>query len=319
MMANRHVLFWSSLSFLLGISTWALVHTTVTDRHLLVRSGTSLYGWGVTTDTIPKNVRYHSVPQYLPMPDELSYCGEKVDLDVSDIRERFEKELYILANLNYQIMFYLKRSPRIFPYIEEQLRINGMPDDLKYLAVVESDLIPVLTSVRGARGLWQFMPETAREYGMVVNTKVDERMHLDKSTVAALKYLKNAYEKTGSWSMASAAYNMGLKRAMTHIDEQYTNDYYRMHMNQETARYVFKILAVKTILENPERFGYYIDDSEVYRNGAVKRVKVDGAISDVPKWATDQGTTYYDLRRNNPWIVGLSLPAGTYEIDVPID
>jgi hypothetical protein len=259
------------------------------------------------------------VPQYLPIPESLSYCGEEVDLSVSDVRERFEKELYIFANLNYQIMFYLKRAPRMFPYIEEQLKLNGMPDDLKYLAVIESDLIPVLISARGARGMWQFMPETAKEYGMKVDNRVDERMHLDKSTAAAFKYLKNAYEKTGSWSMASASYNMGLTRALTHIKEQYTNDYFRMHMNQESARYVFKILAVKTILENPEMYGYHIDESEVYSNDETRRVSVQEAIDDLPKWAIDQGTTYYDLRRVNPWIVGLSLPAGNYEIDVPVE
>jgi hypothetical protein len=112
---------------------------------------------------------------------------------------------------------------------------------------------------------------------------------------------------------------MGLTRALTHIKEQYTNDYFRMHMNQESARYVFKILAVKTILENPEMYGYHIDESEVYSNDETRRVSVQEAIDDLPKWAIDQGTTYYDLRRVNPWIVGLSLPAGNYEIDVPVE
>jgi len=320
-MANRQIVLWSSLSFLLGAVIWAVfASATVDTGQKVTQAGFLLHKWTTPTDSLPPhNARYHRVPQYLPVPDQLSYCGEEVDLNASDIRERFERELYIFANLNYQIILYLKRAPRIFPYIEEQLKANNLPDDLKYLAVIESDLIPVLVSARGARGMWQFMPETAKEYGMRVTDSIDERMHLDKSTMAAFKYLKNAYDKTGSWAMASAAYNMGLARATTHIREQYTNDYYRMHMNQESARYVFKILAVKTIMENPEMYGYYVEGSEAYQNSNVKRVTVTSEISDLPKWAIEQGTTYYDLRRVNPWIVGRSLPVGRYGIDIPVD
>lgn len=320
-MRYRGIIVWCTASFLLGAVAWSLVSTsTGKGGEKVAQAGISLPGWGISSDSVPDAPRrYHQVPQYLPIPDELTYCGEVVDLEASDIRERFEKELYIYANLNYQIMLYLKRAPRIFPYIEEQLRSSGLPDDLKYLAVVESDLIPVLISARGARGMWQFMPETAKEYGMRVTPEVDERMHLDKSTSAAFAFLKRAKERTGSWAMASAAYNMGLTRALTHMKEQYTDDYFRMHMNQESARYVFKILAVKTILENPEAYGYHIDESEVYNDGPVKRVTVTTAIADLPKWAIDQGTTYYDLRRVNPWIVGRSLPAGRYEIDIPAE
>lgn len=320
-MMYRGLFIWCVASFMLGAVVWSFLIGSGAQRDsATTQAGISLPVWGANTDTVPRvPQRYHQVPQYLPIPDELTYCGERVDLGASDIRERFEKELYIFANLNYQIMFYLKRAPRMFPYIEEQLRANGMPDDLKYLAVVESNLIPVLISARGARGMWQFMPETAKEYGMRVTNEVDERMHLDKSTNAAFVFLKRAKERTGSWAMASAAYNMGLTRALTHMKEQYTDDYFRMHMNQESARYVFKILAVKTILENPEAYGYHVDDTEVYKNDEVKRVRVTSAISDLPKWAIEQGTTYYDLRRVNPWIVGRSLPAGTYEIDIPME
>lgn len=315
----RGLIAWCVTSFMLGAVVWAFfMGSGAKIAPPAVQAGITLPIWGAGSDTVPSLAgRYHQVPQYLPIPEELTYCGERVDLNASDIKERFEKELYIYANLNYQIMLYLKRAPRIFPYIEEQLRENGMPDDLKYLAVVESDLIPVLISARGARGMWQFMPETAKEYGMRVTSEVDERMHLDKSTTAAFAFLRRAKERTGSWAMASAAYNMGLTRALTHMKEQYTDDYFRMHMNQESARYVFKILAVKTILENPQAYGYQLEDSEAYKHDEVKRVKVTTAISDLPKWAIEQGTTYYDLRRVNPWIVGRSLPAGTYDIDIP--
>jgi membrane-bound lytic murein transglycosylase D len=321
MIVNRQIFLWSSLSFLLGAFLWAMFTTSTVDGvSKVAHAGYSLHSWGIASDSIPNaNALYHRVPQYLPIPDKLSYCGEEIDLNVSDIRERFERELYIYANLNYQIMFYLKRAPRIFPYMEGQLKANNMPDDLKYLAVVESDLIPVLISARGARGLWQFMPETAKEYGMRVTDNIDERMHLDKSTQAAFKYLKHARERTGSWSMASASYNMGLTRATTHMREQYTSDYFRMHMNLESARYVFKILAVKTIMENPELYGYHIDDKEAYQSSKVKTVSVTSEISDLPKWAIEHGTTYYDLRRVNPWIVGRSLPAGRYQIDIPLE
>lgn len=259
-----------------------------------------------------------SIPIVLPIPDYLTFCGEHVPLEDPDVLERFEKELYITAHRYYQVVFYLKRGPRIFPEIEKYLQEVNAPEDLIYLAAVESDLIPNIRSPKGAQGIWQFMPETARRYGLKVNKYVDERMHLEKSTKAAVKYLKDAKDRFGSWTVAAAAYNMGVVRTQRTINSQKVDDYYKMYLNSETARYVFRILAVKAILESPAKYGFHFPESEAYRNQKSKTVVVNKGINNVPDWAIGQGTTYYDVKRLNPWIINIRLPQGRYEITLPL-
>ena len=257
------------------------------------------------------------IPLILPVPEKLSFAGEEVPLDDPDVRERFEKELYITAHRYYQVMFYMKRGPRILPYLAEELRKADMPEDFIYLSVIESDLIPTIRSPKGALGLWQFMPATGRRFGLKVNRYIDERMHVEKSTEAAIQFLKNAKEKTGSWTLASAAYNMGLARTLRTMESQKTDNYYKMYLNPETARYVFKILAAKVIIENPKRYGYSIPDDEVYRREPFKKVEVNGGITSMAEWADKRGFNYYDIKKLNPWIKGQRLPEGEFTVKLP--
>lgn len=257
------------------------------------------------------------VPQILPVPERLFFAGEEVPLHRPDIRERFEKELYITAHRYYQVIFYLKRGPRILPYLKDELSKAGIPEDFAYLAVIESDLIPTITSPKGARGLWQFMPETGRRFGLQVNSSIDERVHVEKSTDAAIRFLKNAREKTGSWTTACAAYNMGLARTIRIMENQGGDSYYKLYLNPETRRYVFKILAAKVIIEHPENFGYTIPENEEYSEEEYQKIRVSRGISDLVEWAEKRGTSYYDIKRMNPWILKQSLPQGNYFLKIP--
>jgi len=234
-----------------------------------------------------------------------------------DIRERFEKELYITAHRYYQVIFYLKRAPRMLPGLAEELKEGGLPEDFKYMAVIESDLLPTVESPKGAKGIWQFMRGTARHYGLEVNRSIDERMNVGKATLAAIRYLKKAREKTGSWTLAAASYNMGLNGLVRNMERQRQKNYYKLYLNEETARYVFRILAVKAILEHPERYGYSLPPEEAYVAEHCDTVSVKKGISNLAAWADKQGTTYYDVKRFNPWILGNHLPRGYYQLKIP--
>lgn len=269
------------------------------------------------TEIIAQNSALANIPLILPIPKKLMFCGEEVPLDDPDVLERFERELYITAHRYYQVVFYLKRGPRIFPRMKEILREEKAPLDLIYLSTIESDLIPNIRSPKGALGLWQFMPATAKAYRLKIDRYVDERMHTEKSTRAAIKYLKDSHSKLGSWTLAAAAYNMGLARTKRSVSEQKSDDYYKLYMNPETSRYVFRILAAKVIIENPELYGYYMPESEVYTYEQVKKVHIRAGIIDLPLWAQKNGITYYDLKRYNPWIINQSLPIGNFEVEIP--
>jgi L-rhamnose mutarotase len=258
-----------------------------------------------------------NIPIVLPIPEKLTFCGEPVPLHRPEILERFEKELYITAHRFYQVVFYMKRGPRIYPELRKLLKEENVPEDLIYLATVESDLIPTIESPVGAKGIWQFMPYTAPSYNLRINKYIDERMHLEKATRAAAEYMKDSKEKFGSWTTAAAAYNMGNARTRRTIKNQRTDNYYDMYLNDETSRYMFRILAAKVIIENPERYGFSFPDDEHYRNEKTKDVLITKGISDIPKWAKKQGFTYYDVRRLNPWIINDQLPRGNYELKIP--
>ncbi|TNE70892.1 lytic transglycosylase domain-containing protein [bacterium] len=264
-----------------------------------------------------QNSALSNIPLILPIPEKLDFCGEPVPLDDPDVLERFEKELYITAHRYYQVVFYLKRGPRIFPELEEYLKQEGAPLDLIYLSVIESDLIPNIRSPKGALGLWQFMPGTAKNYRLRVDKYIDERMHTEKATRAAAKYLKSAYDKFGSWTLAAAAYNMGFSRTQSTIKDQKSDDYYKLFLNAETSRYVFRILAAKVIIENPQLYGYYLPQSEMYKKDDVKKITIQNGIMDLPEWVKQYDITYYDLKRYNPWIINKRLPRGKFTIDIP--
>jgi len=254
-------------------------------------------------------------------PENMNFCGEKVDLKSEDIWERMDKEL--LKNIYWQsnTMLYLKRANKFFPIIEPILKANNIPDDFKYLAVIESGLEDVI-SPSGAAGFWQILKSTAKEYGLEVNPAIDERYNLEKSTKVACEYLREAFEKFGSWTMAAASYNKGQNGISRLIEKQGTNNYYNLHLNSETSRYVFRIIAVKEILENPKQYGFIYREKDLYVMPKYKTIEIDATISDLADFATVNGTNYKLLKQLNPWLRNTSLPDKSrrkYILKIPID
>lgn len=237
--------------------------------------------------------------------DSLYIFGERVPLEDAEVFERFERDFLINVNDRVQIMLYLKRAGRFFPYIEAKLAEAGLPDDFKYLAVAESKLMD-LRSPAGAAGIWQIMPATGREYGLIVNNDVDERYNFELATDVAIKYLLQAYKRFKNWSVVAASYNMGMGGVSGEISYQQTSNYYDLWLNRETARYVFRIAAIKECMHNPAKYGY--ESTALYRPIETKSVLVTTPISNLAQWAIEQGTTYKTLKFLNPWIRGKSLP-----------
>ncbi|WP_284651293.1 lytic transglycosylase domain-containing protein [Flavobacterium terrisoli] len=253
-------------------------------------------------------------------PTEVDFAGEKTPLQITDVRERLDRELLINANLDATTALIIKRANRAFPIIEPILAKYGVPDDFKYLAVIESGLVNA-TSPSGAKGIWQFMPDTAKEKGMEVNDIVDERYHLEKSTEAACRYLLAAKEKFGSWTLAAASYNGGMNGITKKIEEQKVTNYYDLGLTEETSRYVFRILALKEIMRNPPLFGFNIYETELYAPIPTKKVEVDSTINDLTGFAMSQGINYKILKIHNPWLRDKKLVNPTkkkYEIEIPL-
>lgn len=254
-------------------------------------------------------------------PTTTDFAGETAPLHVVDVRERLDRELLINANLHSTTTLILKRANRAFPVIEPILQKYGIPDDFKYLAVIESGLVNAVSSA-GARGVWQFMPETAKEKGMEVNDFVDERYHLEKSTEAACKYLLAAKNKFGSWTMAAASYNGGMNGVNKKIEEQQVTNYYDLALTEETSRYVFRILALKEIMKNPGKYGFNIYPTDLYSPIPTKKIEVDSTITDLASFAKTQGINYKILKIHNPWLRDKKLVNPSkkkYEIEIPTE
>jgi membrane-bound lytic murein transglycosylase D len=254
-------------------------------------------------------------------PVEIDFAGEKTPLQISDVRERLDRELLINANLDATTVLIIKRANRAFPIIEPILERNNIPDDFKYLAVIESGLMNA-TSSAGAKGIWQFMPDTAKERGMEVNDIVDERYHLEKSTEAACKYLQAAKNKFGSWTLAAASYNGGMTGVSKKIEEQQVANYYDLALTEETSRYVFRILALKEIMKNPDKYGFSIFSSDLYSKLPTKKIEVDSTITDLAAFAKTQGINYKILKIHNPWLREKKLINNSkkkYEIEIPLE
>jgi len=253
-------------------------------------------------------------------PETIDFAGEATPLQLIDVKERLDRELLINANLDATTALIIKRANRVFPIIEPILKQYGVPDDFKYLAVIESGLINA-TSPSGAKGVWQFMPDTAKEKGMEVNEVVDERYHLEKSTEAACKYFLAAKDKFGSWTLAAASYNGGMNGLSKKLDEQKVSNYYDLGLTEETSRYVFRILALKEIMKEPAKFGFSIYPSDLYPPIPTKNVEVDSTINDLTGFAQSQGINYKVLKIHNPWLRDKRLPNPTkkkYEIKIPL-
>lgn len=251
-----------------------------------------------------------------PIPDKMEFCGEEINLLDMDVRERLDRELIANAYFHSATLLYLKRANRVFPVIEQLLKKENMPMDLKYLAVAESGLANV-SSPAGAKGIWQFMSETAEEYDLTVNELVDERYHLEKSTLAACKYLVNSRSKFENWSLALASYNRGIGGVHQDMEWQNTDNYFDAQMNNETGRYVFRMMALKLIMENPEAYGFQLKDVELYAPYETKIIEVKEGIKDLATWAQEHGCNYKIVKLLNPWILKNSLPKDTFRIQLP--
>jgi len=254
-------------------------------------------------------------------PETIDFAGEAAPLQITDVKERLDRELLINANLDATTALILKRANRVFPIIEPILQQYGVPDDFKYLAVIESGLINAV-SPSGAKGVWQFMPDTAKESGMEVNDIVDERYHLEKSTEAACKYFLAAKQRFGTWTLAAASYNGGMNGLSKKIEEQKVTNYYDLGLTEETSRYVFRILALKEIMKQPAKYGFSLFPSDLYTLVPTKKIEVDSAITDLSTFALAQGINYKLLKIHNPWLRDKKLANPSkkkYEIKIPLE
>lgn len=252
-----------------------------------------------------KTSEYYQI-KALKMPEVMTFADEQAPLKDPEVYERIDRELLVNTYWQSSMLLYLKRAGKYFPIIEPILQKNGVPNDFKYLAVIESGLTNA-TSTAGAKGFWQFMPATAKEFGMEVNDQVDERYHIEKSTEMACKYLKSVKNKLGSWSLAAAAYNSGNKNILDKMSQQQVNNYYDLLLVEETARYVPRLLAVKEIMQNPDKYGYIIEKSDLYTFEKTYEVEVDSTISNLTTFAKKYNMTYKDLKTLNPWLRSFSL------------
>lgn len=246
-----------------------------------------------------QEVKLHTVPD---LPKEMTFCGETINLEDEDIRERLDKEILVNAYFQSSTFQAMKRAHRYFPEMERTLKANGIPEDFKYLAVIESNLIQAVSPV-GAQGFWQFMPFTAKEHDIIMNDEVDERLNIKKSTIAACEYLKTAHDTLKDWVLTAASYNRGIGGVRSDMRWQGTNNYFDTHMNSETGRYVFRILAMKLIFENPEAYGYDMKAIELYKPFKTKTVVVKESIPNLAEWAIEQGINYKILIKLNPWLL----------------
>lgn len=254
-----------------------------------------------------------------PIPKTFDFAGENVPMNNFTVYERFEKEILKNSYWHSNMFLLFKRAYRFFPVIEPILKENNIPDDFKYLAVIESGLENVV-SPAGAAGYWQIMKTTALEKGLEVNSQIDERYHIEKSTQAACDYLNKAYEIFGDWTLAAASYNMGMGGAKKRVESQKAKTYYDLVLNSETARYVYRILAVKYIFENPQKAGFYLRDKDLYPPFKYKIIEVDSTIDSWVDFAEVYGISYRVFKDFNPWLRKSYLTNSstkTYQIKIP--
>jgi hypothetical protein len=253
------------------------------------------------------------------LPTEVSFAGEKLPLDNFDTRESLERELLTSAYRHSSTILIIKRANRYFPVIEKILKENNIPDDFKYLVAAESEYSNMI-SPAGATGFWQIMQETGREEGMEINSEIDERYSIEKSTQFACDYFKKSFEKYGNWTLAAASYNGGRAAMDDQIAIQHQNNYYDLLLSEETARYIFRAVAYKLIISDPERFGFRINNDDLYPAFKYYEVKVDTAVSSFSTFAEHFGTNYKLLKLLNPWLRKPFLtakPNKTYLIKIP--
>ena len=268
----------------------------------------------------PKSTSDKYEIQALELPENLNLAGERVPIERQHIRERMDRELLVNTYWQSNGLLLLKRANKYFPILEPLLKEYGLPDDFKYLAVAESALIDETSSV-GAAGMWHFMKNTGKEYGLEINQNVDERYHIEKSTKVAAQYLIKAKERFGSWTLAAAAYNAGNYGVSRRLEAQGVTSYYDAFLPNETERYVLRIIALKEVLSNPRKYGFKFEEKDLYTMEKTRTVKVDSAITNIALFAKNFGLNYKELKLHNPWLRQNKLnnrSQKVYEIKIPI-
>ena len=236
------------------------------------------------------------------LPEKLKFAGEDVPMEYFDVRESLDRELLSNVYFHSQTIRYIKSMPRYFSIIEPILKSNGIPEDFKYLCVAESGFDPKAISPAKAAGMWQLLESTAKENGLEVNADVDERYHIEKSTEVACRMFKSAYQKFGSWALVAASYNGGRAGLDQKITQQKVKSYYDLLFVEETTRYVFRILALKMVMEDPKEYGFKVDKKDLYPIIETKDVEVKGSIADLAAFAINKGINYKILKMFNPWL-----------------
>lgn len=255
----------------------------------------------------------------IPLPEAIDFAGEQVPLEIPDVSERLDRELLVNTYWQSNALLLIKRAHKFFPIIEPILAEYGVPDDLKYVAVIESALTNAV-SPAGARGFWQIMESTGKEYGLEINSNVDERYNIEKSTRVAARYFLKSYERFGSWTIAAAAYNAGNYGVHRQLERQEVDDYYDLLLGEETGRYVFRILALKEIMNDPKKYGFNFEEDDLYQPIPVKKVEVDTAVSNFAQFAREFDINYKILKIHNPWLREAHLNNQSrkkYLIDIP--
>lgn len=255
-----------------------------------------------------------------PVPQQVTFAGQPIAMDRYDYRERMDRELMSFTYMHSSTLLSLKRANRYFPVIEPILKANGIPDDFKYLAVIESGLNHLAKSPAGAAGMWQFMQATGREYGLEVNANIDERYHLEKATRAACAYLKKSYEKYGNWLSVAAAYNAGQARISSQLEKQMADHAADLWLVEETSRYMFRLLAAKEVLSHPQRYGFMVRKEQLYPPLAYTTDTLTVGIANLAQYAQSRGITYAQLKDFNPWLRATSLmnkSRRTYVLKIP--
>lgn len=268
-----------------------------------------------------KNTSETYVIKALKIPNDLTFAGEKVPTELYDIKERMDRELLVNTYWQSNGLLLIKKAHKYFPLIEPMLKKYGIPDDFKYLAVAESGL-ENNSSPAGAAGFWQFLKSSAKEYGLEVNQNVDERYNLEKATRIAAEYLKKSKERFGTWTLAAAAYNAGNARIARNLKRQQVDNYYDLLLNNETARYVFRIVALKEVLSYPKKYGFEFDEEDLYKLPNTQIVEVDTVITNIASFAKAFNTNYKELKLHNAWLRENKLNNKSrklYQIKIPND
>ncbi|MCF0212160.1 MAG: transglycosylase SLT domain-containing protein [Bacteroidales bacterium] len=273
-------------------------------------------------DDVYKKALANDYRIYAPvLPDTLDFCGEPVPMDIYYVRESLDREL--MANMYWQsnTLLIMKRAGRFFPVIEPILKRNGVPEDFKYLCVIESGLLNV-TSPANASGYWQFLKSTGAKYGLEINDDIDMRNDMVAATEAACRYLKASYARFGNWTDAAASYNCGESGLATRLNKQGVSSYYQVRLNSETTRYVYRILAMKLIMQHPQQYGFFVRRCDLYPPLPTRTVQMSGQNIDLYQFAHQHGTTYKVLRELNPWLVNdkvVNKANKTYTVHLPIE